>query len=106
MKNKKQLKKDLNKLENQIEESLIIAHEYQNPNIFLPYNFVFQLIKKIYLRFLSMYTKYQIVFNQNIFYSVNKIYQYLLHLNNKIEEQEKEIEKLKKEIKILKNKIK
>lgn len=98
--------KDLNQLENQIEEGLIVAHEYQNPNIFLPYNPLFQLLKKIYLRFLSMYTKYQIVFNQNLFYSVNKIYQYLLYLNRTIEEQKREIKELKKEIKTLKNKAK
>lgn len=102
MKNNK--KKLLNELENQIEEGLITAHEYQDPNIFLPYNPLFRLIKKIYLRFLSMYTKYQIVFNQNIFYSLNKMYQYILYLTSEIEKQKEEIEKIKNEIKSLKNK--
>lgn len=103
MKNKEKL---LTEIENQIEEGLVTAHEYQNPNIFLPYNPLFRLIKKIYLRFLSIYTKYQIVFNQNIFYSLNKIYQYILYLNSEIEKQQKEIKKIKQEIETLKNKTK
>lgn len=103
MKNKKKL---IIQLENQIEEGLITAHEYQDPTIFLPYNPIFQLLKKLYLRFLSMYTKYQIVFNQNLFYSVNKIYQYILELNNELEKKDQEIKKLKKELKEIKSKIK
>jgi len=100
MKNKKN--KFINELENEIESGLITCHEYVNPEIFLPINPFFRLFKKIFLFFIKMYTKYQIVFNYNIFYTLNKIYQYLIQL--KTEQEEKEKLYIKK-IKELENKI-
>lgn len=97
----KKINNDFKQLENQIEEGLVTAHEYKDPNIFLPYNPLFQLIKKIYLKILSMYTKYQIVFNKNLFYSNYKTYQYILQLKSELKKQKEEIALLKKQIKNL-----
>ena len=100
----------LNDLENNIESGLVAAHEYSNPEIFLPMNPVFRFIKKIFLFLIKIYTKYQIVFNYNILYSLNKLYQYLLHFESNYEGKEeiniKKINNLESRIKILENKFK
>lgn len=93
-------------LENEIESGLITAHEYSDPEIFLPMNPVFRLIKKTFLFLIKMYTKYQIVFNDNILFSVNKIYQYLLKQQVDQEETKNKTEELESRIKLLEKKLK
>lgn len=85
--------------ENEIESGIVTAHEYANPEIFLPLNPVFRFIKKTFLFLIKMYTKYQIVFNNNILFSVNKIYQYLLQVQSKQEDLESRIKLLEKKLK-------
>ena len=86
-------------LENEIESGIVTAHEYANPEIFLPLNPVFRFIKKTFLFLIKMYTKYQIVFNNNILFSVNKIYQYLLQVQSKQEDLESRVKLLEKKLK-------
>lgn len=93
-------------LENEIESSLVTAHEYSNPEIFLPINPVFRFIKKTFLFLIKMYTKYQIVFNYNILFSLNKIYQYLLKQQADQEEIKSKTKELESRIKQLEKKLK
>ena len=86
-------------LENEIESGIVTAHEYAHPEIFLPLNPVFRFIKKTFLFLIKMYTKYQIVFNNNILFSVNKIYQYLLQVQSKQEDLESRVKLLEKKLK-------
>ncbi len=97
MKNKKDT--SVTELENEIESGLVTAHEYANPEIFLPLNPIFRLLKKAILRAISPYTKYQIVFNHNLLHSINKMYQHLL-------KQDAEKEDLKGKVELLENKLK
>ncbi len=93
-------------LENEIEFGLITAHEYSNPEIFLPMNPFFRFVKKMFLFLIKMYTKYQIVFNNNILFSVNKIYQYLLKEQTYQEEIKSKTKELESRIKQLEKKLK
>jgi hypothetical protein len=104
MKNKKTT--SVAELENEIESGLVTAHEYSNPEIFLPINPVFRFIKKTFLFLIKMYTKYQIVFNYNILFSVNKIYQYFLEQQNSQKEIKRKVEELESKIKELEKKFK
>ena len=67
-------------IENEIEKGLITSRDYANPTTFLPLNPYSRLLKKLVLFVIKVYTKSQIVFNQNILYSANKLYQYVLHI--------------------------
>jgi hypothetical protein len=93
-------------LENDIESGLITSREYSNPGIFLPMNPVFRFIKKMFLYSIKMYTKYQIVFNYNILHSVNKIYQYIIHLQADQEDIKTNYKVLFERIKLLEKKLK
>jgi cell division protein FtsB len=103
---RKDRKKSVNDLENEIESGLITSHEYSNPEIFLPMNPVFRFIKKTFLFLIKMYTKYQIVFNYNILFSLNKIYQYLLKQQADQEEIKSKTKELESRIKQLEKKLK
>lgn len=104
MKNKKDT--SVSELENEIESGLITAHEYSDPEVFLPLNPIKRLLKKTVLFLIRTYTKYQIVFNTNLLFSVNKIYQSLLKQQTEQEELRKKTGKLELRIKRLEEKLK
>jgi len=104
MKNKKDT--SVTELENEVESGLVTAHEYSDPEIFLPIGPIRRLLKKIILFVIKVYTKYQIVFNYNILFSVNKIYQYLLKQQAGQEEIIRKTKELESRIKELEKKLK
>ena len=83
-------------LTNEIEGGLITSYEYSDPTIFLPINPFFRAAKKLILFFIRVYTKAQIVFNKNVFYTMNRLYLQNLELINKVNKIEKELDNLKK----------
>ena len=97
-------------IENEIEKGLITSRDYANPTTFLPLNPYSRLLKKLVLFVIKVYTKSQIVFNQNILYSANKLYQYVLHISEKLKNNDlknhQEIKELEKRVKILEKQLK
>lgn len=94
-----------NELENDVESGLVTAREYADPGIFLPINPFYRLIKKLFLFLSRMYTKYQVVFNKNIRFSVSKLYQYVLRIKQNQSKFKNEIGELEKRIEILEKKL-
>lgn len=97
-------------IENEIEKGLVTSRNYSNPTTFLPMNPYTRFLKKLMLSLIRVYTKSQIVFNQNILYSANKLYQYLLHIDDNLKDNDlknsQRISQLERRVKILEKKLK
>lgn len=92
----KEVKKKQSDLTNEIEEGLVITYEFINPTIFIPRNPITRVIKKIILLVMRVYTKAQIVFNSNVFHTLNRLYIQNLKLSERIDELEELTKSLKK----------
>lgn len=92
----KEVKKRENSLNNEIEEGLVTTYEFINPTIFIPRNPVTRAVKKALLFIMRVYTKAQIVFNSNVFHTLNRLYIQNIELSKRIDELEKLTGSLKK----------
>lgn len=92
-------------LENDIESGLVSAREYSDPELFLPMTPVKRLIKKVLLFVIRPFTRYQIIFNNNIFFTINKIYQYFLQHQARQEEIMAKYHKLEQRLKEMDKKL-